>query len=119
MEKIESVGQLEVLLLLFNHPEKRWDATAVSTSLQSNADSAAKQLKRLHETGLIVVEQGSKPLYWYKPSNDEVGLAVSGLAMRYPVMRHRFISMIYDKPREQIKAFVDSFKIGGGGDDNG
>lgn len=114
VEKIDSLGQLEVLILLIHHSGKNFDASAVSAHLKSNQTSAASQLKRLCDAKLISCSEGGLKTYFFSPSNEILAQVAKDLPYYYPRFQQRFIELIYNKPRERIQALVDSFKISGG-----
>jgi hypothetical protein len=49
IEKIDSVAQLEALLLLRDNPEQQWDIAAVAKRLYIDDEQAGKVLARLRE----------------------------------------------------------------------
>jgi predicted transcriptional regulator len=117
LEKIDSIGQLEILILLAQTPGEKWDAIAVSKHLRGNASSVEKQLKHLHTYGLISIHTGEETRFSYPPLDEKTSQILKDLPEQYSRLRHRLISMIYNKPREHIQALVDSFKIGKGNED--
>jgi hypothetical protein len=110
-EKINSVEQLEVLLLLSGSPEKEWSAAEVSQKLYIQPESATKRLADLHAGELLILSQTSDSLYRYKPSTNALESAVSGLAEAYKVRRVSVINLIFSKPHDHIRVFSDAFRI--------
>jgi hypothetical protein len=49
IEKIDSVAQLEALLLLRDNPQQQWDVAAVAKRLYIDDERASKVLARLRE----------------------------------------------------------------------
>lgn len=49
IEKIDSVAQLEALLLLRDNPQQQWDIAAVAKRLYIDDEQAGKVLARLRE----------------------------------------------------------------------
>ena len=49
IEKIDSVAQLEALLLLRENPQQQWDVAAVAKRLYIDDEQASKVLARLRE----------------------------------------------------------------------
>jgi hypothetical protein len=49
IEKIDSVAQLEALLLLRDNPQQQWDVAAVAKRLYIDDEQAGKVLARLRE----------------------------------------------------------------------
>ena len=52
IEKIDSVAQLEALLLLRDSPQQQWDIAAVAKRLYIDDEQADKVLARLREASL-------------------------------------------------------------------
>jgi len=52
IEKIDSVAQLEALLLLRDNPQQQWDIAAVAKRLYIDDEQADKVLARLREASL-------------------------------------------------------------------
>lgn len=111
IEHINSVEQLEVLLLLSGSPERGWDAEAVSKALYTQPEAAAMRLADLRVRGLLSLVEGSERLYRYHPSTPELDRLVSSLARVYRERRVAVITLIYSKPLDQVQAFADAFRL--------
>jgi hypothetical protein len=105
---IESVGQLEVLLLLRAAGEKEWTAAEVARALVLQLDAAVGWLEDLAGRGLATEEERR---YRYGPPSDEVGRAIDELAESYAKYRVTVIGLIFSKPSERITVFSDAFRI--------
>lgn len=111
LASIDSIGQLEVLLLLRHHADRDWSAPEVGDELRTNAVSAAEHLAKLSHHGLFAPSEMSPLRYRYKPRTVELGAAVDLLNQAYRDDRVAVINMIYSKPTERIRIFADAFKI--------
>lgn len=69
IEKIDSVAQLEALLLLRDNPQQQWDVAAVAKRLYIDDEQASKVLARLREEELLVPEPGQSFAYRYEPGS--------------------------------------------------
>jgi hypothetical protein len=78
-ERIDSVGLLEVLLLLESDPARTWSVPEVSAALRSERTWAEVQLEYLRVEGLLLAD-GQEPRYRYDPVRPEVEPAVAWLA---------------------------------------
>jgi DNA-binding IclR family transcriptional regulator len=106
---ITSVEQLELLLLLRKSPERVWSADAASRELRTAPASAESRLADLAKAKLVVRE-GDGYTYRPEPATDRL---VDGLAAAYASYRTRLISMIFEKPSEQLRDFADAFRLRG------
>lgn len=109
---IDSVEQLEVLLLLRRESTRAWTGDEVARELRINPISTGSRLSNLHQRTLLAEEAGR---YRYAPRHPELDRAVSGLARAYAEMRVSVINLIFSKPVDALSTFADAFKLRGGG----
>jgi hypothetical protein len=100
-DNVDSVEQLEVLLLLRSAPDKEWGALEVSQTTRLND---------LRERGFLSVNQASPPLYQYSPSPQD-SETITGLEHSYRVRKDAVIQMIFSKPKDSLRTFSDAFRI--------
>ncbi|MFY0563258.1 hypothetical protein ACN28E_05395 [Archangium lansingense] len=117
-DHIDSVEQLEILLLLHQHPERSWTAESVARELRISALSADDRLKDMARSGILAKVQGSEVEYRYAPS-QQLGDVVAGLATAYAERRVTVINLIFSKPIDKIRTFADAFRLRRDDDDNG
>jgi hypothetical protein len=108
---IDSVEQLEVLLLLSGSSDRQWSAAGVAQELRIAPESAAYRLTDLAARGLLETDGGTEPLYRYRPRSGVADQAVSGLAQAYRERRVSIINLIFSKPLDKIQTFADAFKL--------
>lgn len=111
VEHINSLEQLEILLLLHRHPEKEWTAQNVSRELRLSQPSVATRLADLERRGLLAIRESSDLLYRYRPQKPDIEPAVDSLARLYPDYRFTVINLIFSKPLDKIKTFADAFRF--------
>lgn len=105
---IESVEQLEVLLLLRGAADKDWTAAEAARALVIQPDSAADWLAKLNSHGLLAREGGS---FRYDPAGAETERTIDGLAESYAKYRVAVIGLIFSKPSERVTVFSDAFRF--------
>ncbi|MBA3533298.1 MAG: hypothetical protein H0T73_15365 [Ardenticatenales bacterium] len=108
---IQSVEQLEILLLLTENAERDWSAAEVSNSLVIHLESAFVRLKELSGKGLLVSTPEPDPRYRFQPSTPEVAKLLHDLADVYKRRRVSVITLIFSKPLDNIRSFADAFKL--------
>jgi hypothetical protein len=110
LENINSVEQLEVLLLLRNNPDKDWTAEAVGHALYTSEAAAVMRLTDLVARGFFSLAE-TETLYRYSPKPAERGRLVDAVAEAYKERRVAVITLIYSKPNDQVQAFADAFRL--------
>lgn len=107
LEHIDSVADLEALLLLRKDADQHWTTEAVSERLYVDATTAANVLARLAAGGLCVRNANS---YRYEPSDHEKRLIVDRLAEIYGQYLIPVTNFIHEKPA-RIQHFADAFRL--------
>lgn len=110
LQHINSVEQLEVLLLLAGHPDRVWTAESVSAELRIDINSAAGRLVDLQGRGLLA-NAGQEGSFRYTPASTDLRKTVADLAEIYRTFRVRIINLIFSKPIDQIRTVADAFKL--------
>ena len=105
---IQSVEQLEMLLLLNEHLNRAWTSEEVAAELRIDAMSAASRLQDLSARGFLAHNSGS---YRFRADNDELRRAVAALAEAYRDRRVSLINLIFSKPVDKVRLFADAFKL--------
>jgi hypothetical protein len=110
-DHIDSVVQLELLLLLRAEPQKSFRPTVLAKGLAIDPVWAEGQLRKLCSSGVLSCTQAPEPAYQYAPRTPELHLAVQGLAQAYADRRVSVIALIFSKPSEQLRSFSDAFRL--------
>ena len=108
-QNIESVEQLEVLLLLWRTPERGWTSDEVATAVYSHPSSVVRRLAMLYGQGLL--REREPGCYQYAPRTAELHDTVTRLDQVYRERRVAVITLIASKPIENVRAFSDAFRI--------
>ena len=118
-DRIDSVEQLEVLLLLRRDDEREWHADAVSRELRTNLSSVGKRLEHLAVLGLIRLVSAIEPkTYRYDPQTPELARLVDLVDEAYRVRRHLVFELIFS-PAKRARGFADAFRVNKGGKKDG
>jgi hypothetical protein len=104
---IDSIAQLEALLLLRANPSDRWDMLKAAKRLYANEQQIAEVLARLQEDGFLSCDQDG---YRYECQDGTQSQMVDRLAVVYGRHLIAVTNMIHAKPR-RIREFADAFKF--------
>lgn len=110
-DHIESVVQLEVLLLLHANTQRVFSAADIGRELRIDPAWAAEQLINLCSRGVLTCTNATDSLYRYGPRKPEMSQAVNGLARAYADRRVTIIGLIFSKPVDKIRSFADAFRL--------
>jgi DNA-binding IscR family transcriptional regulator len=111
LKSIDSIAQLEALLLLYRSPEEEWSISAVAQRLYIPEQEASPLLARLQAEGLIVARAGESLLFQYQPDSIELAELVKRVAEIYSKHLVPVTNLIHSKPRTRIQEFADAFKL--------
>jgi hypothetical protein len=103
---IDSVAQLEALLLLRANPDEEWDAAKAAKRLYAAEPEIVEALARLSEDGFLTV---ADTRYRYDVSSEQRH-EVDRLAAVYSRHLIAVTNMVHAKPR-RIREFADAFKF--------
>jgi len=104
---IDSIGQLEALLLLRTHANEEWDVNRTAGRLYAAEAEVAEFLARLCADGLLICNEGQ---YRYAPQSPDLQGMVDRLAIAYSRHLIPVTNMIHAKPR-RIREFAEAFKF--------
>lgn len=112
VQLIDSVVQLEALLLLHADPQRAWAPEDMAKELRIEAAGAQDQLTILASRGLVGIVDPDTGTYHYGPSSPELAEAVNGLAKAYADRRVTIIGLIYSQPAtDTLRSFADAFRF--------
>jgi hypothetical protein len=104
---IDSVTQLEALLLLRSNLDETWDSSATAKRLYTSEQEVAEALALLCHDGLLSVSEGT---YRYDCATPKQRDLVDRLAMIYSRQLISVTNVIHAKPR-RIRQFADAFRL--------
>lgn len=104
---IDSVAELEALLLLRNNPNERWDIANVAKRLYTTEHMVDSALTRLCEQGILTQKDG---LYRFEPQSPDLEKLIDRLSDSYRRQLIPITNLIHAKPR-RIREFADAFKL--------
>jgi hypothetical protein len=109
-ENIDTVLQLETLLMMCEEPERSWLIADVASRNYITEARAADTLNALLRRGLASSEE-SPPRFRFNPATDETRSAVADLGRCYQRNLSRNTALIHAKPSASITEFVRAFDL--------
>ena len=111
IDKIDSVAELEALLLLRNETERKWTPKDISRRLYLSDREGFEILVALSTKGLVLYKAGDSGWYEYRPGTAELGGMVDRLCEIYPKQIVPVTHLIHSKAKKRVQEFADAFKL--------
>ncbi len=107
-ERLDSIPELEAVLLFREDPARGWTAEEAGRRLYVSTPVAAYILSTLSQRGFLVERDD---MYRYAPESDELAAAVDQLSAAY---RRRLVDvthMVHSKPSRNVRDFAEAFRF--------
>jgi predicted ArsR family transcriptional regulator len=111
IEQIDSVPQLEALLLLFNSRPKAWSIEEMANSLYVRSDVAARILDSLLQRNLIAIDSHRPDVFFYASEDDYQNRLVEAVDAVYRKEVVRVSSLIHSKGSAGVRDFARALRI--------
>ena len=108
---IQSVEQLEVLLLLRSQPQRAWTVGEVYDVIRSSQPSIAARLQTFASDGFLAEEKGPPQTFRFAPQDENMRSALDQTATAYQTWRVRVIEAIFTPAADPVQSFADAFKL--------
>jgi hypothetical protein len=110
-DNIQSISQLELLLLLFQHRQRAWSVSEAAKAQYTAEAMTQAALESLRRLGLVSSSGDPDPQYQYAPDSPELDQLVTELSQLYVERRVTIINLIYSSPLDKLQSFADAFRI--------
>jgi hypothetical protein len=111
IDKIDSVAELEGLLLLRGNPETEWDAGELARRLYTDEQQTAGILEHLYSLGFLTVKEGKTSGFHYQPNSPKLAEIADRVAEAYSNYLIPVTNLIHSKPETKVQQFADAFKF--------
>lgn len=108
LARIDSVPELETILLLRDHAAQSWSAAETGQRIYVSPAVAAHILSELSDRGFLASTDSG---YRYAPATNELRNAVDELAKAYAHHLVEVTRMIHSKPSASVRQFADAFVL--------
>jgi hypothetical protein len=115
LEKIDSIGHLECLMLLRGSPDNWWEEDRIAERLYISVKDCQLIATGLHTAGLLLREDNGHR-YRYCPSRGDLREMVDRLAYYYARHVVPISNLVHSRPRSRIEEFSRAFDIDKKGD---
>jgi GAF domain-containing protein len=108
-ERIDSVPQLEALLLIWEDPQRLWSEDELAARLYVSSQAAAAILQALQRQHLVTVELASAARYRYNAQWDATGEVVPEVAASYRRHLVPITTLIHSRASTAVREFARAF----------
>lgn len=108
-ERIDSIPQLETLLMMSREENREWQVSEVAARNYISEPLAAETLDVLRRRGLVAEIESHR--FRYQPASPEICEGVAQLARSYQSNLSRITMFIHSKPSASIKEFARAFDL--------
>jgi hypothetical protein len=108
---IESLPQLEALLLVQQDANRTWSREDFARHLYIGPDICTSLIAGLERRGFIVRDTVDREKFRYRPANEATARVIAQLAKIYQERRVAVITQIYSKPTKNVQTFADAFRF--------
>jgi len=108
LSRIDSVPELEAILLLREHAGRDWSPAEASQRLYVSQAVGAHILATLAQRGLLSC---TEQRYRYKPDTPELAQTVDALAEAYAHQLVAVTQLIHTKPSPGVREFAEAFRL--------
>ena len=110
-QHIESLAQLETLLLLRREPGRSWSCADLARQLYVTTDVCTAIVTDLERRGFLLLDAANVDLIRYRSAGPEADRLIDQLAELYQQRRVAVITQIYSKPVKKVQTFADAFRF--------
>ena len=108
-QHIQSLHQLEILLLVYTPPLRPWQADEIARQLYLPAELCAERLADFATRGLLQCDPAAAPVVYH--ADPEQVPVIDQLAAFYRQQRVTLTAFLFSQPNDTIQSFADAFKF--------
>jgi hypothetical protein len=108
---IQSIAQLELLLLLYSNRNIAWSVGDAAKNQYTAVNMTQAALESLRSSGLVGVVEDGETRYQYAPTSENLDQLIGELAQLYSERRVSIVNAIYSSPLDSLQSFADAFRI--------
>jgi hypothetical protein len=110
-DRIDSVPELEALLLLSGDPAKSWTAADVAARIYVREDRAAAILAILQRRRLVAPVEPRSDRYAFQPADQSERLLIDALDRAYRSNLITLATFIHEKAPASVREFARAFDL--------
>jgi hypothetical protein len=111
LRHIDSIAQLEALLLFRNESPADWSIDNLAKRLYINEKQTVEIVNELCSSGFVAVKSEKPRRYQYQPRSLELGQMIDRVVEVYTRHLVAVTEIIHSKPKNRVQKFADAFRL--------
>jgi DNA-binding MarR family transcriptional regulator len=111
VDEIDTVPQLEALLLIWNGRPKTWCCSEIAKALYISPELAQEVIQHLEQHRLLVRFDGSADCYRLRTDSEELEQLLAGVDEMYRRELVRISNLIHEKASRAVRDFASAFRF--------
>lgn len=111
VDEIDTVPQLEALLLIWNRRPKRWYRSELAKALYISQELAGDVLRHLMQHHFVVKVEGGGDCYELQVESEQTQQLLEGLDGMYRRELVRVSNLIHEKASRAVRDFASAFRF--------
>jgi hypothetical protein len=108
-ERIDTVPQLEALLLVWENQPRAWECEEIAARIYVRRDVCGDIVQALQRRDLLTIESSTPPRYRYNKAWDESGQLMAQVASAYRTHLVPITTLIHSKAPSSVREFARAF----------
>jgi hypothetical protein len=111
IKHIDSIAQLEALLLLRSDPQTAWSIETLAKRLYISEKQTAEIISGLCTSDFLIIKTNKPRRYQYQPGSVELGNMIDRVAEIYTKHLVPVTDLIHSRSRNRVQKFADAFRL--------
>ena len=110
-ETVDSIEQLELLLMLIESSDRWWDAVTAASELGVEPARAQRALEHFATRNLLAVNLANAVSYRFDPGSPSLAARAAAFAAAYRSNARALFRLVSGRPKRAVRDFADAFRI--------
>lgn len=111
VDHIDSIAELEAVLILREHRDQSWPCGLVADRIYSSEEVTGGLLVKLANRGFLTADGTTPGSFRYAPRNQEMARLLDQLAEVYAKYLVPVTDLVHKKSRRNIQGIAEAFKF--------
>ncbi|MBI4522488.1 MAG: hypothetical protein HY695_01605 [Deltaproteobacteria bacterium] len=111
LQRIDSVAQMEALVLLCRNADEEWAIEALAKRLYISEQETTEILEHLCKDGLLLRKSNEPLRYQYQPDSGEIQELVNRVVDTYTRHLVPVTNLIHSAAKTRVREFADAFRF--------